>query len=104
MQYILDKPVLAESHLLVLVRVPTNIFFIFLGNEIKLTVVYNPRPSFPLTPAPVHPLPLSSHTTASVCYCCCTLWPSAEISVHAFLSCFFFCCWFGLVFCVPLVW
>ena len=62
MQYVLDKPVLAESHLLVLICVPTNSFFIFLGNEIKLTVVYNPQPSSPLAPPPLCILFLSPAT------------------------------------------
>lgn len=92
MQYVLNKLVLAESHLLVLICVPTNSFFIFLGNEIKLTVVYNPQLSFPLT---LPPLPHASSSFLqprySLCVCCCCgrLGPSAEISVRAFLTSFF---------------
>lgn len=107
MQYVLDKPDLTESHLLVLIRVPTNsYFFIFLGNKIKLTAVYNPQPSFPLATPPCI-LFLFPATLQPLCVDCCgSLGPSAEISVHAFLSWFVIFFLFGLVwfvFCIPLV-
>lgn len=76
--------------------VSLQIVFLF-SWEMKLSWQWFIIPSPPSpspSSSPVHPLPFSSHTRASVCGWCHSLGPYAEISVHTFLSCCFLF-WFG---------